>query len=390
MWKTLDSLFTVRSFRFPLGLFLFSLTFLLYTLISSPYQSDLYQKLPSSSAATSSSSSSEGDNQMILLGSSHKKLSSKYLIEYHNWMMVLNTSIARKLDKYMSDSSSEDTSHASGGKQPSGVLPPPSSLSSLSQHFQSSQPFPHLVLDSLIPQSILNEILKEFPEDPVVQHVNNNLHHHGQMKLRHPESYGPATAALYTFFQSPYVISYLEHLTGIPHLIPGDYTLGSGLHQTLSNGFLDLHADYNRPRSVPELNDQIFYRRVNLYIFFNPDWEEKYGGYLEFWPKDLSQCQQRILPTLGRVVIFTSTDHTYHGHPQKLSCPKSRSRRSLTLYYYTKTRPAGEDCSSKDCLHEKKKSNFIKPKCQCGEKLCGEELMNGRGIIDLGMGSAHE
>jgi hypothetical protein len=324
---------------------------------------------------------------MIFLGSSHKKLSSKYLIEYHNWMMVLNASIAKKLDKYMSSSSSSDSS-SSLEKHSSKVLPPPSSFSSLTQHFQSSEPFPHLTLDSLIPNNILNEILKEFPENPVVQRVNNNFHHNGQMKLRNPESYGPATAALYTFFQSSYVLSFLERLTGIPHLIPGDYTLGSGLHQTLPNGFLDLHADYNRPRSAPKLHDQIFYRRVNLYIFFNPDWEEKYGGYLEFWPKDLSQCQQRILPTLGRVVIFTTTDHTYHGHPQKLSCPKSRSRRSLTLYYYTKTRPAPEDCSSKDCLHEKKKSNYIKPKCQCGESECGQELRDGRGIID--MADVHE
>ena len=323
---------------------------------------------------------------MILLGSSHKKLSSKYLIEYHNWMMVLNTSIAKKLDKYISSSSSSSASDSSASlEKQSSKISPPSSFTSLIQHFQSSEPFPHLILDSLIPRNILNEILKEFPENPVVQHVNNNFHHNGQMKLRNPESYGPATAALYTFFQSSYVISYLERLTGIQHLIPGDYTLGSGLHQTLSNGFLDLHADYNRPRSVRKLNDQVFYRRVNLYIFFNPDWEEKFGGSLEFWPKDLSQCQQRILPTLGRVVIFTSTDHTYHGHPQKLSCPKSRSRRSMTLYYYTKNRPVGEDCSSKDCLHEKKKSNFIKPKCQCGEKECGEGLGGGRGIIDMEM-----
>tara|TARA_Y100000310_G_C20498394_1_gene722686 strand:+ start:259 stop:528 length:270 start_codon:yes stop_codon:yes gene_type:complete len=34
-------------------------------------------------------------------------------------------------------------------------------------------------------------------------------------------------------------------------------------------------------------------------------------------------------------VIFAVGDHAWHGHPEPLSCPPGRSRRSLATYYYT-------------------------------------------------------
>jgi hypothetical protein len=40
--------------------------------------------------------------------------------------------------------------------------------------------------------------------------------------------------------------------------------------------------------------------------------------------------------------MFSTTDFSYHGHPDKLTCPEDRSRKSLALYYYTNGRPAHE------------------------------------------------
>jgi hypothetical protein len=42
------------------------------------------------------------------------------------------------------------------------------------------------------------------------------------------------------------------------------------------------------------------------------------------------------------MAMFSTTDYSYHGHPDPLSCPPDRSRRSLALYYYTNGRPAEE------------------------------------------------
>jgi hypothetical protein len=295
-------------------------------------------------------------------------------MEYHNWMVLLNSTTPSALSKL--------------------------SLQTIPSKYQQNLPSPHLIFDHLLPDSLLTEIIKEFPENPFVAHPvacsdQKCSNHYKQIKLRHPESYGPATAALYTFLQSPYILSYLEKISGIQHLIPGDHASGSGFHQTLSGGYLAIHSDssHHRPpssRAVTTTDSQHhhhhLYRRLNLYLFLNPNWDPSYGGYLEFWPQDLSQCQQRILPSLGRAVLFTSTDTSFHGHPQKVTCPKDRSRRSLTMYYYTESPPpvgVGGGVTSTSGS-EKKHNNYVKTKCACGEKQCGEALAGGStDILDL-------
>jgi hypothetical protein len=42
------------------------------------------------------------------------------------------------------------------------------------------------------------------------------------------------------------------------------------------------------------------------------------------------------------MAIFSTTDFSWHGHPDKLTCPPDRSRKSLALYYYTNGRPDSE------------------------------------------------
>jgi hypothetical protein len=40
--------------------------------------------------------------------------------------------------------------------------------------------------------------------------------------------------------------------------------------------------------------------------------------------------------------MFSTTDFSYHGHPNPLTCPLDRSRKSLALYYYSNGRPKSE------------------------------------------------
>ena len=73
------------------------------------------------------------------------------------------------------------------------------------------------------------------------------------------------------------------------------------MHQTLPGGKLAVHADFNR------YEEYDMHRRVNVFIYLNPNWEESYGGHLELWSRDLKSCDQRVLPTMGRFVAFSST-----------------------------------------------------------------------------------
>ncbi len=42
------------------------------------------------------------------------------------------------------------------------------------------------------------------------------------------------------------------------------------------------------------------------------------------------------------MLVFNTTDFTWHGHPDPLTCPPERTRKSIAFYYYTSGRPASE------------------------------------------------
>jgi hypothetical protein len=125
-------------------------------------------------------------------------------------------------------------------------------------------------------------------------------------------------------------------LTGIQGLVPDPHLWGGGLHQILPGGKLAVHADFNK---YPHFKLD---RRLNVLVYLNRDWQEQWGGQLELWNRDMTRCEQRILPLFNRMVCFSTTDSSFHGHPDPLRCPADRTRRSLALYYYSNGRPAEE------------------------------------------------
>jgi hypothetical protein len=153
---------------------------------------------------------------------------------------------------------------------------------------------------------------------------------------------GPATRAAFAFLKSSLWVNFLETLSGIKDIIPDPHYRGSGVHLIGRGGHLALHADFNRYETLG------LRRRVNTFIYLNHDWPEEYGGHLELWNRNMTACGQRILPSYGRFVVFSSTDFSYHGHPIPLSAPQYRMRRSLALYYFTNGCPR-TDCQDGDC-----------------------------------------
>jgi hypothetical protein len=112
------------------------------------------------------------------------------------------------------------------------------------------------------------------------------------------------------------------------------------VHRIRRGGFLDVLADFNR-------HDRLrLDRRLNLLLYLNRDWDDAWGGQLELWDEAMTRAVHRISPRFNRVVVFSTTDRSFHGHPGPLSCPPERARTSLALYYYTNGRPAGESTDS--------------------------------------------
>ena len=129
--------------------------------------------------------------------------------------------------------------------------------------------------------------------------------------------------------------TFLETLTGISGIIPDPYFEG-GVHEIRKEGFLKMHTDFNWHK---KLNLD---RRINMLIYLNKDWNKEWGGHLELWDSEMGKQCIKVPPLFNKTVIFSTTDFSYHGHPDPLQCPEGNSRKSLALYYYSNGRPLAE------------------------------------------------
>lgn len=204
--------------------------------------------------------------------------------------------------------------------------------------YANADPFPSIYFDNFFREDVLNAVLDEFPS---LDKQKDGLQYHdeNQVKLasKGERQFGETTRQVMHYLNSEPFLDFLSTLTGIEeNLIPDPYFEGGGLHQSKRGGMLKIHADFNRHRKLG------LDRRINVLVYLNKDWEESFGGHFELWDTDMKQAVQKILPVFNRMAIFSTTDYSYHGHPEPLTCPEDRSRKSLALYYYSNGRPEHE------------------------------------------------
>ena len=198
----------------------------------------------------------------------------------------------------------------------------------LAEKYRNADPFPHIVLDDFIEARTISQIREAFPD-----RGNKAFFDRDQERLKyqfHPrESESGLLRNLMAELNGEAFLTFLEEMTGIEGLVSDPYFVGGGMHETRRGGHLAVHADFN---THPKLQLQ---RRLNLIIYLNEDWDPQFGGNLELWDRQMKRCGQSVAPLAGRAVVFSTDLHSYHGHPDPLTCPEDRSRRSIATYYYT-------------------------------------------------------
>ena len=207
----------------------------------------------------------------------------------------------------------------------------------LRKSYISEDPFPNIELKNFFKEEFLNKVLNEFPD--LSQKKSENYNNKNEIKFANNDynNFSPNIKSLFDYLNSEEFILFLQHLTSIKEkLIADKYLNGGGLHEIKRGGLLKIHTDFNRHPSM-ELD-----RRLNVLIYLNKEWEESYGGHLQLWDKDMKNCKKKYLPTFNSMVVFGTTDFSNHGHPDPLTCPNDRSRKSIATYYYSNGRPEEE------------------------------------------------
>lgn len=199
--------------------------------------------------------------------------------------------------------------------------------------FADAEPFPHMVLDDWIPRDLWRGVYDSLPpaNDPAWVHYRSGSE--SKRACRDIHLMGDPAPRLFWWLQSFEFIRSLEQLTGIEGLLPDPTLHGGGIHCSDRGGRLGIHIDYAlHPRLELE-------RKLNLVAFLNPEWNPSWGGELELWNADATECVKRILPQPGRVVIWRPSDTSFHGQPVPVECPGDVTRTTAAVYYLGEPAP---------------------------------------------------
>jgi hypothetical protein len=203
--------------------------------------------------------------------------------------------------------------------------------------YRNADPFPNIFFKNFFNEDMLNEVLEEFEDLDKGETLKFNSPNEVKLASKGENRFGPKAKAFVHYLNSEPFLLFLQELTSIDEtLVPDPYLEGGGFHQTKAGGFLKIHADFNKHR-LTKLD-----RRLNILVYLNKDWKDEYGGHFEMWDKDMKDCVKKVAPEFATMAMFSTTDFSYHGLPNPLTCPPDRSRKSIALYYYSNGRPAHE------------------------------------------------
>ena len=207
--------------------------------------------------------------------------------------------------------------------------------------YVGAEPFPHVVVDDFLPVEMAERFLADFPP-PEMARVRRMERSEYEKRGYRPDDLGDRVCrSLFYGFNARPFLAFLENLTGIDGLLPDPYFDGGGYHEIGVGGRLNLHADFNLH---VKLNLR---RRLNVLVYLNKDWDPSYGGNLELWDREMKGCVKSVAPLFNRCVVFNTDEDSYHGHPDPLTCPPERSRKSIALYYYTASPSIRDELASR-------------------------------------------
>jgi len=207
-------------------------------------------------------------------------------------------------------------------------------LPKLQQKYREAFPFSHIVLDGFLLPEVAEQAFRQFP----LLETMDALKDMRQVKAQDPaiHKFDPVFSEIvFNNLNSERFVRFVSNLSGIKNLFPDPQLYAAGLAQGGNGSFLNVHIDNSSHPKQP------WYRRVNILVYLNKNWNDQKGGHIEFWDEKMKR-NTAILPVFNRAVLFTVSPKSWHGY-RKVVTPDGDTRKSINLYYFTKESPTGED-----------------------------------------------
>lgn len=172
--------------------------------------------------------------------------------------------------------------------------------------------------DSIADRIDLDKVAAEFPRPEDPRWFTFRGEHEPLKRQGMEDCWGTETVKLILELISPAMCQAVAHTLGHRVLV-GD-TYGGGQHLSGPGAHLDIHTDFNvHPQTG-------WRRRANALLYLNHGWRKEWGGCLELDHK------VTLTPEFGRLVIFETSDRSWHGHPVPIS--DGHWRKSVACYFY--------------------------------------------------------
>ena len=214
----------------------------------------------------------------------------------------------------------------------------PIDVEGLARTFQAAEPTRFFVIDDFLQPEFAEAVASSYPAYEDAQRlghqfkaVNENL----KVQITDPERFPAPVAQLNEVLASDAFLETMVRITGIEGLLADRELSGGGMHvMGGSVGRLDVHVDFNLIR------ERGLYRRLNILVFFNKEWDPTWGGAFELWDPEVKNCLFEAEPRFNRCVVFNTTESSFHG-VRPLKAPPGVTRNSFASYYYTLEAPEG-------------------------------------------------
>lgn len=153
-------------------------------------------------------------------------------------------------------------------------------------------------------------------------------------------------------------IKWLQEVTDTVDLIPDPHLVGAGYSKAYNGDSLKVHTDFN-------WNDQLrLHRRLSVVIYLNEEWDENWGGNLDFYDTDRKKVLSRVIPDAGNMVVWSYNNLAYHGYPKPMKNPDGTCRKNIRLFYYVSNAQHDDKFPPHRSLYwfdEKEKAPYDKP-----------------------------
>jgi len=236
--------------------------------------------------------------------------------------------------------------------------------------FLRAAPFKHVMIESFFEPKFAERLLGEFPSfDPKLA-MNEMGELGGKAVNTKIREISPAYEELYETIGSKGFLDLMSRLSGIPDLVMDPKLYGGGTHENRHGQELDAHVDFNYDES------EKLHRRLNVIIYMNQEWKTEWGGAIEIHSNPWDHKNNQIHafdPLFNRCVMFETNEYSWHGFP-KIQLPEDKrhlSRKSISIYLYTKDRPAEEIAPMHATFYVQRP---LPPYIQEGRVLTGEDI----------------